>query len=290
MPPDMPPDMPLPEPKPLQKLPGRVGTTIGDYEVEGELGRGGMGVVYRALQKELNRLVALKMLTGHYGKEELQRCLGEAQTAAGLHHTNIVHIYEVGEIDGAPYFSMEFVEGGTLSERLRKGLSSPRETAELLMPVARALHFAHQHGVVHRDMKPQNILIDPDGVPKVADFGIAKRMDDDSALTRSGAVIGTPTYMAPEQAKGSSRDVGPAADVYSLGAILYEMLTGRPPFLPEESDTPLAIRVITEDTPSPAWHRPEIPREIEIICMKCLQKDPRDRYSSAAAYSTCGRR
>jgi predicted Ser/Thr protein kinase len=277
--------MPVPEAKPVRKMPGRIGTTLGDYEIEGELGRGGMGIVYRARQKELNRLVALKMLTGHYGKEELQRFLAEAQTAAGLHHTNIVHIYEVGEIDDSPYFSMEFVEGGTLADRLKKGLPNPRESAELLMPVARALHFAHQHGVVHRDMKPHNILIDPDGVPKVADFGIAKRMDDDSALTRSGAVIGTPTYMAPEQAKGTSRDVGPAADVYSLGAILYEMLTGRPPFLPEESETPMTIRVLTEDTPSPAWHRPEIPREIEIICMKCLQKDPRDRYSSAAAFA-----
>jgi len=282
---DMPPDMPIPEARPVAKPRGRVGMVFGGYEVVGELGRGGMGVVYRARQAKLTREVALKMLTGHYGADELQRFLGEAQTAAGLHHSNIVQIYEVGEIDGAPFFSMEFIEGGTLTEKLRKKLPTPRESAELLMSVAKALHFAHQHGVVHRDMKPQNILIDPDGVPKVADFGIAKRMNDDSALTRSGAVIGTPTYMAPEQAKGTSRDVGPAADVYSLGAILYEMLTGRPPFLPEESETAMTIRILTEDTPSPAWHRPEIPREIEIICMKCLQKDPRDRYSSAAAFA-----
>ncbi|HSI14808.1 MAG TPA: serine/threonine-protein kinase [Chthoniobacter sp.] len=282
---DMPPDMPIPEAKPVEKPRGRIGMTFGGYEVTGELGRGGMGVVYRARQKTLNREVALKMLTGHYGKDELQRFLAEAQTSAALHHSHIVQIYEVGEIDGSPFFSMEFIEGGTLTEKLRRGLLPPRETAELLMSVARALHFAHQHGVVHRDMKPHNILIDPAGVPKVADFGIAKRMNDDSELTRSGAVIGTPTYMAPEQAKGTSRDVGPGADIYSLGAILYEMLTGRPPFLPEESDTALTIRILTEETPSPAWYRPETPRELEVICLKCLQKDPRDRYGSAAAFA-----
>ena len=281
---DMPADLPLPEPLPIPpKSRGRIGTTIGGYEVEGELGRGGMGVVYRARQATLNRQVALKMLTGHYGDNELQRFLAEAQTAAALHHTNIVHIYEVGEVDGAPFFAMEYVEGGTLADQLRKGLPPPRAAAQLLATVARALHFAHQHGVVHRDMKPANIMLDPDGVPKVADFGIAKRMGDDHSMTRSGAIIGTPTYMAPEQARGTSRDVGPVADVYALGAILYEMLTGRPPFLPEESETAITVRVLTEETPSPAWHRPEIPREIEIICMKCLQKDPRDRYASAAA-------
>ncbi len=281
----IPPDMVNREPQPPEKQRGRIGTVIGDYTVEGELGRGGMGVVYRARQGELNRLVALKMLTGHYGDDELQRFLAEAQTAAALNHTNIVHIYEVGEFDGAPFFSMEYVEGGTLGEQLRKGLPTPRKAAELLMTIARALHFAHQHGVIHRDMKPGNVLIDPDGVPKIADFGIAKRLGNDSQLTLSGAIIGTPTYMAPEQAGGTSRNVGPAADVYSLGAMLYEMLTGRPPFLPDESETPMTVRVLTEDTTSPAWHRPEIPREIEIICMKCLQKDPRDRYSSAAAFA-----
>ena len=239
----------------------------------------------RARQITLNRVVALKMLTGHYGPDELTRFLAEAETAAGLHHTNIIQIYEVGEMEGAPFFSMEYVESGSLADRLRSGPIEEREAAQLLISVARALHFAHRNGVVHRDMKPANILLDPEGVPKVADFGIAKRLTANSALTLSGAVIGTPTYMAPEQAKGTSRDVGAAADVYSLGAILYEMLAGRPPFLPEESETALTVRVITEDPVSPAWHNPGIPRDLETICLKCLEKEPRDRYASAAAFA-----
>ncbi len=261
------------------------GSNIGGYEIERELGRGGMGVVYLARQIKLNRRVALKMLTGHYGSDELARFMAEAETAAGLHHGHIAQIYEVGEFDGAPFFSMEYVEAGSLADRLRKEPIAPRETAQLLIQVARALHFAHQNGVVHRDMKPANILLDPEGVPKVADFGIAKRLTDDTKLTISGAIIGTPTYMAPEQAKGTSRHVGPAADVYSLGAILYEMLTGRPPFLPEESETAITVRVLTEDPVSPAWHHPGIPRDLEVICMKCLEKEPRDRYASAAAFA-----
>lgn len=224
------------------------------------------------------------MLTGHYGPDELKRFLAEAETAAGLHHANIVHIYEVGENEGMPFFAMEFVEGGTLADRLRKsGPPPPREAATLMVSVARALHFAHQNGVVHRDMKPGNVLIDRDGVPKVADFGIAKRLSDESALTLSGAVIGTPAYMAPEQAKGASRHVGPAADVYALGAMFYEMLTGRPPFLPEDSEMAITMRVVSEDPVSPAYHCPQIPRDLETICMKCLENEPRDRYNSAAA-------
>jgi serine/threonine protein kinase len=257
-------------PVPPAGKPFAAARVIGGYEIKGELGRGGMGVVYRARQSTLNRVVALKMLTGHYGPDELTRFLAEAETAAGLHHTNIIQIYEVGEVDGAPFFSMEYVESGSLADRLRSGPMEPRDAAQLLISVARALHFAHQNGVVHRDMKPANVLLDPEGVPKVADFGIAKRLTANAALTLSGAIIGTPTYMAPEQAKGTSREVGAAADVYSLGAILYEMLAGRPPFLPEESETALTVRVITEDPVSPAWHNPGIPRDLETVCLKCL--------------------
>ncbi len=255
------------------------------YIIESELGRGGMGVVYLARQIGLNRRVALKMLHGHYGPEELKRFQEEAETAAGLHHNNIAQIYEVGEHDGVPFFSMEYLEAGSLADRLRKKLPSPREAANLMISVARALHSAHQRNVVHRDMKPANILLDPDGVPKVADFGIAKRLDEDLQLTRTGAVIGTPIYMAPEQAKGNSRHVGPAADVYSLGSILYEMLAGRPPFLPEDSDSAITLRVLTEDPVAPSRHRQNIPRDLEIICLKCLEKEPRDRYVSAAAFA-----
>ena len=241
---------------------------FGNYEIQSELGRGGMGVVYLARQKDLNRSVALKMLSGHYGPDELRRFLEEAETAAGLHHTNIAHIYEVGEHDGVPFFSMEYVEGGSLADELRKELPTPRHTAHLLIQVARALHHAHQNGIVHRDMKPANVLLDPDGVPKVADFGIAKRLNEDSNLTLTGAIIGTPTYMAPEQAKGQSRHVGPRADIYSFGAILYEMLAGRPPFLPEDSEEPITLRVLSEEPVSPAWHRPETPRDLETICIE----------------------
>ncbi|HEX8076864.1 MAG TPA: protein kinase, partial [Chthoniobacterales bacterium] len=214
---------------------------------------------------------------------ELKRFFAEAETAAGLHHANIVHIYDVGEHEGAPFFAMEYVEGGSLADRLRAGTMAARETAQFLIPVARALDFAHKNNVVHRDMKPANILIDPQGVPKVTDFGIAKRLTAESELTLSGAVIGTPIYMAPEQARGTSKDVGAAADIYSLGAILYEMLAGRPPFLPDDSDTSLVVRVATENPVSPAWHRPGVPRDLETICMRCLAKTPGERYPSAAA-------
>jgi serine/threonine protein kinase len=276
---DQNPTLPLPSPPPRR---GAL-HEFGGYKIEAELGRGGMGVVYLARQAELNRLVALKMLSGHYGPDELNRFVEEAETAAGLNHTNIAKIYEVGEHDGTPFFSMEYVEGGSLADLLRKELPSPRAAAELMISISRALHHAHQNGVVHRDMKPANVLLDPEGVPKIADFGIAKRLNEDLNLTRTGSVIGTPTYMAPEQAKGHSRHVGPAADIYSLGAILYEMLTGRPPFVPEDSEVAVTVRVLTEDIVSPAWHRPEIPRDLETICMKCLQKEPPDRYKNAAA-------
>ena len=256
---------------------------FGGYEVVSELGRGGAGIVYRARQVKLNRMVALKVLTGEFGGEELRRFVAEAETVARLHHANIVHIYEVGEEGDVPFFSMELIEGGTLADRLRGRELSGREAAEVMLPVVRAVHFAHMRGVVHRDLKPGNVLLDAEGVPKVVDFGIAKLLGADSSMTVSGSVMGTPTYMAPEQAQGSSKNAGPAADVYSLGAMLYELLTGRPPFLPQESDVVLAVRVVTEEPVSPAYHRPGVPRDLEAICMKCLQKAPGERYASAAA-------
>ena len=256
---------------------------MGGYEIEGELGRGGMGVVFRAWQRKLKRVVALKMLSGYFGPADLKRFFAEAETAAALHHAHIVHIYDVGEHEGAPFFAMEFVEGGSLADRLRRGPMTAQETAQFLIPIARALDFAHKNNVIHRDMKPGNILIDSQGVPKVTDFGIAKRLTGEAGLTQSGAVIGTPLYMAPEQARGTSRDVGTAADIYSLGAILYEMLAGRPPFLPEESDTSIVVRVATENPVSPTRHRPGVPRDLETICLKCLAKEPGERYASAGA-------
>jgi serine/threonine protein kinase/Flp pilus assembly protein TadD len=251
------------------------------YHIQKELGRGGMGVVYLARQTKLNRFVALKMLSGRYGAEDLKRFLAEAETAAGLDHTNIAHIFDAGEHEGAPYYSMEFVRSGSLADRLRRGPLDVAEAVKLVIDIARALDFAHRNGVVHRDMKPGNILIDSEGMPKVADFGIAKRLSADVNLTRAGFIIGTPTYMSPEQATGGT--IGPAADIYSLGAILYEVLAGRPPFLPEESETAITTRVVTENPVSPAWHRPGLARDLETICLKCLAKEPAHRYRSAGA-------
>lgn len=256
---------------------------FGGYEIERELGRGGMGVVYLARQVELNRRVALKMLTGHYASDDLTRFLDEAETAAGLNHSNIAHIYEVDEHEGVPFFSMEFVEGGSLADLIRKKQLTPRETAELMISIARGVHYAHQNGIVHRDLKPANVLLDLDGVPKVADFGIAKRLHEDSQLTLTGSIMGTPIYMSPEQARGHSKYVGPPADIYSLGAILYEMLAGRPPFLPEDDPVPLTVRVLNDDPVSPAFHNSQTPRDLETIAMKCLRKDPESRYPTAAA-------
>jgi hypothetical protein len=261
---------------------GPEGQTFGGYGLASELGRGGMGVVYKAVQHSLKRTVALKMLTGIVSREDLARFLSEAETAARLQHANIVHIYEVGEKDGVPFFAMEFVEGGSLADRVKAGPMAPREAARLMSTVARAVHFAHEHGVVHRDLKPANVLLDPSGMPKIADFGIAKRLDDDSKRTVTGAVMGTPGYMAPEQAEGSSRTAGPWSDVYSLGAMLYELLTGRPPFVPHESETPIYIRVISEPPVRPTQRGSGVPPELSAIAMMCLQKDRRDRFKSAS--------
>jgi serine/threonine protein kinase len=209
-----------------------VGQTWGDFRVTAELGRGGMGIVYRADQLSLSRTVALKMLLdGEFASTaNLARFRAEAQAVAGLDHPHIVPVYEVGEQSGRPYFTMKYIEGTTLARRLADGPLPAREAAELLAQVARAVDYAHQRGILHRDLKPSNILIDAQGHAHVTDFGLAKRVADDMGLTRSGAILGTPSYMAPEQAAGTRGQVGPASDVYSLGTILYAMLTGRPPF------------------------------------------------------------
>jgi tRNA A-37 threonylcarbamoyl transferase component Bud32 len=253
------------------------------YELLEELGRGGMGVVYKARQTALKRLVALKMIlhADHAGPEERRRFRAEAEAVARLQHPNIVTVHETGEHGGAPFFSLEYCPGGSLSKRLAGAPQPPRAAAKLVETLARAVHAAHQAGVVHRDLKPANVLLAADGAPKVADFGLAKSLDRDAGQTRSGAVLGTPSYMAPEQAAGRARDVGPAADVYALGAILYEMLTGRPPF--RGASAAETLEMVRRQPPVPPRRLGlKVPRDLETVCLKCLEKEPRQRYASAA--------
>jgi serine/threonine-protein kinase len=265
--------------------------SIRGYEILGELGRGGMGVVYRARQVSLKRIVALKMIlsSAHAGPEERARFVSEAEAVARLQHPNIVQIHEIGEADGCPYFSLEFVDGGTLAHQLNGRPLPPREAAELVETLARAMHAVHQLGIIHRDLKPANVLLTADGTPKITDFGLAKAVECEAsgtgpsalrALTQSGMILGTPSYMAPEQAEGKGRAIGPATDVYALGAILYEMLTGRPPF---DGGTLLdtVMQVLSEEPLPPRRRHPGVPRDLETICLKCLAKEPRQRYASA---------
>jgi hypothetical protein len=241
-----------------------------------------MGVVYKARQTGLKRLVALKMILGgpHAGPEEVDRFRREAKAVAHLQHPHIVQIYDIGERQGLPYFALEFVAGGNLATQLGSGPLPVRRAARLVETVARAMHVAHQAGIVHRDLTPANILLTADGYPKVTDFGLAKVLDGASARTASGAVMGTPSYMAPEQAGGDSKHIGPPADVYALGAILYELLTGRPPF---RAATPLdtILQVISEEPVPPRQLSPKVPRDLETICLMCLRKQPERRYASA---------
>ena len=284
--------------------PSPPGRFFGDYEILGELARGGMGIVYRARQVSLNRPVALKMIAAGQlaTPAQVQRFRLEAEAAARLDHPNIVPIYEVGEHQAQHFYSMKLIEGGTMANcesRQADSAAAPTEVsashggraqprklsgqsaiASLLAKVARAVHYAHQRGVLHRDLKPTNILLDPQGQPHVTDFGLAKLFEEESSLTQTVAVLGTPAYMAPELASGKAAEATTAADIYSLGAILYELLTGRPPFRAATALETMRLAVEREPPP-PRTLDPRIARDLEIISLQCLEKDPVRRYSSA---------
>jgi tetratricopeptide (TPR) repeat protein len=253
------------------------------YDVGEVLGRGGVGVVYRASHVRLHRTVALKMLlAGAFAtRAERQRFAREAEVVARLRHPNIVQIYDVGDLDGRPYFTMELLEGGCLAELIAGTPRPARQAAELVAILADAIEVAHRSGIVHRDLKPSNVLLTADGTPKIADFGLARQVEGGSSLTMSGAAVGTPSYMAPEQAQGKSSEVGPAADQYALGAVLYELLTGRPPFR-SESAAETIHQVITRCPVAPSRLNAKVPRDLETICLKCLRKAPKSRYDDTA--------
>ncbi len=281
--------------------------SVPGYDLLEELGRGGMGVVYKARDRRLQRLVALKMVLAgaHVGAAGLARFRAEAEAVAKLSHANIVQIYETGEHEGRPYFSLELVDGGSLEQRILESPATPLAAAAFVETLARTMAVAHERGIVHRDLKPANILLakmgsgssivksrDSDShtlpadhwsrstIPKIADFGLAKQVDDDSSQTKSGTIMGTPSYMAPEQAAGKNREIGPGADIYSLGAILYEMLVGRPPF---KAGNPIdTIRQVIEQEPVPPRQlEPRVPHDLETICLKCLEKEPARRFATA---------
>ncbi|MSR60037.1 MAG: serine/threonine protein kinase [Planctomycetaceae bacterium] len=273
---------------------------IPGYDVGEEIGRGGHGIVYKAMQRGLNRAVALKIIKkGAFASpDEVSRFLREAESAARVQHPQIVRIYAVGNHDDLPFFAMELLEGGSLGEHCSGTPFPARAAAELMLGLVRAVDHAHRHNVIHRDLKPSNILFDRppvrdaatgrmhfdahDGLPKVADFGLAKQSDTDRLETPTVSILGTPSYMAPELALGDARVAGPAADVYSLGAILYELLTGRPPF---RGDSPFEtlLQVRNDDPVAPRQLQPRLPQDLETICLKCLRKQPKDRYAMAAA-------
>src|SRR5581483_11785003 len=257
---------------------------FGEYELLGEIARGGQGVVYRARHRSLNRLVALKMLIlGPWATEaHLKRFQTEAEAAANLDHPQIVPIYEVGQAEGQHYFTMKLVEGPSLKQLVTDQPVAPRRAAELLAGAARAIHHAHERGILHRDLKPGNILLDEQGQPQVTDFGLAKLVEDESTITNTMDVLGTPSYLSPEQAAGQAKSLTKACDIYGLGAVFYELLTGNPPFA--GGTTMETLRQVVEKEPRrPSLWNPKLDRELETICLKCLQKDPRLRYESAAA-------
>src|SRR5437667_1567916 len=257
---------------------------LGDYELLEEVGRGGQGVVFRARQKSLNRVVGLKVIgLGQWAtKAHLRRFRLEAEAAASLDHPCIVPIYEVGERDGQCYFSMKFVEGGQLDEVVKHTPISIRQAAELIAKVARTVHYAHSHGILHRDIKPGNILLDIKGEPHLTDFGLARLVESESSVTQTLDVIGTPSYMAPEQAVGNNAAVSSVTDVYGLGAVLYQLLTGQPPFA--GGTTYETIKLVLDTEPrQPRLLNPKIDRDLSTICLKCLEKDPKRRYASSLA-------
>lgn len=257
--------------------------TFGDYEIISEIARGGMGVVYKARQISLNRVVALKkVLSGQLaGEQDIQRFRIEAEASANLDHPGIVPVHDFGVVDGQHFFSMGFVEGRSLADRISESPLEPREAAELLIKIARAVAFANEKGVIHRDLKPGNVLLDRDGQPRVTDFGLAKQQRNDSGMTATGQILGTPSYMPPEQASGQDDVIDQRADVYALGAILYATLTGRPPF---QAANPIATlkQVMEQEPVSIRQLAPDAPRDLETICLKCLQKDAEQRYASGS--------
>lgn len=263
--------------------PAEAGADFSDYELLEELARGGMGVVYRARHKQLNRTVALKMiLAGQFASEQdVQRFYREAEAAANLDHPGIVPIYEIGEHGGQHFYSMKLIEGGSLADQMDELRGQPRAIVRLLAEVSRAVHYAHQRGILHRDLKPANILLDADGNPMITDLGLARQIEVESGITHTGAVVGTPAYMPPEQA-AAKKEVTTAVDIYAIGAMLYEALTGRPPHLgPSPVET--LMQVIDSQVVPARQRNRKVDRVLERICMKCLEREPNDRYTSAAA-------
>jgi hypothetical protein len=259
------------------------GPTVPGYQILGELGRGGMAVVYKARHLRLDRVVALKMIRagGHAGQDELARFRTEAEAVARLRHPGVVQVYDFGDHEGLPYMALEYCEGGSLAAKLNGTPLPPMQAAALVEQVARAVDAAHRRQVVHRDLKPANVLLAEDGSPKVTDFGLAKKLDA-AGQTATGVIMGTPSYMAPEQAGGNTRAVGTTTDIYALGAILYELLTGRPPFK-AATVTDTLLQVLHQEPVLPRQLQQGLPRDLETICLKCLEKDPRRRYSTAEA-------